>query len=81
MTRKNKSSAPAGFGMQAGSGADATKEKFLTAYHTPADPNQQIYCDRYGHRHTAAVFDHWHPQVIAFMGIRQTGGCDHEQKA
>jgi len=81
MTLPNKSSAPAGFGTQAGSGADATMETSLPAYHTPADPNQQIYSDRYGHSHTAAVFFHWHPRTIKFMGIRQTGGCDHEQKA
>lgn len=29
------------------------------------------YIDRYGHTHTAAVFDHWHPRIIAFMGIRR----------
>ena len=29
------------------------------------------YRDRWGHRHTKAVFDHWHPRTIAFMGIHR----------
>ena len=33
----------------------------------PARP----YRDRWGHRHSQAVYDHWHPRVIEFTGIHK----------
>ena len=29
------------------------------------------YKDRWGHRHTQAVFEHWHPRTIEFMGVHR----------
>ena len=74
MTEKKKRPAQASFEGNAKRGADAAIEKLQFTQSIKSAHGQQ-YKDRFGHLHSAAVFQHWHPQIIAFMGIRQIGGA------
>ena len=32
---------------------------------------ERPYIDRYGHRHSAAVFENWSPAVLKALGVRR----------
>jgi hypothetical protein len=73
MTLKKKRPAPASFQGNAKCKVDAAIEKLQPLQITKSAPEQQ-YKDRFGHLHTAAVFQHWHPQIITFFDLTLVGG-------
>ena len=73
MTLRKKRPTPASFEGNARREADAEIEKLQLTQSIKSVHGQQ-YKDRFGHLHTAAVFQHWHPQIIAFFDLTLVGG-------
>jgi hypothetical protein len=60
----------AGPGWDTGASKQIKVGKLDSHVDTPTREDLQVFVDRFGHRHSAAILTNWSPAAIKAMGIR-----------